>query len=381
MTGECKMKDQLFTIGQELKNQLCEISDFMYHNPELGNKEYKAAEKLTSFLRAHNFSVECPVLGIETAFVATYDSKKPGPSIAFICEYDALPEIGHACGHNMIGAMSTGAGIILSKVLNEIGGKIYVFGAPAEETDGAKVTMAAAGLFKGIDAALIVHPSANTRESGTSAAMEALQFSYKGQTAHAAGCPEDGINALNAVIQLFNGIDALRQHVTSDVRMHGIISKGGVAANIVPEEAVARFYLRSATKENLAIVKDKVLKIAEGAALITGATVEIENYEYSNDNMITNATLSEAYNKNLRDLGITEILEPHKGAGSSDMGNVSHVVPSAHPYIGISETPLTGHTREFADATITEFAHDRLLVAALAMAYTGFDILVGDVTL
>jgi len=372
------MKEQLRTIGNGLKGQLCEISDFMYHNPELGNREYKAAEKLIEFLAQHNFVVKYPVLGIDTAFEAVYDSGKPGASVAFICEYDALPEIGHACGHNMIGAMSAGAGVILRKAADEIGGKIYVFGTPAEETNGAKVAMAEAGLFNGIAAAMMIHPSSDTRESGTSAAMEALQFSYKGLTAHAAGCPEKGINALNAVIQLFNGIDALRQHVTPDVRIHGIISKGGVAANIVPDEAVAQFYIRSATKENLAMVKEKVLSIAEGAALMTGATLEVSNYELSYDDLKTNKALSEAFNANLRALGITNIEPPIKGAGSSDIGNVSNVIPTIHPYLGISETPIIGHTREFAATTVTDFAHDQLLIGALAMAYTGLDILTGE---
>jgi len=375
------MKEKLFAIGESIKKEICGISDFMYHNPELGNVEYKAAEKLEHLLAAHGFDVKHAPLGIETAFHAVYDSGKPGASVAFLCEYDALPEIGHACGHNMIGAMSAGAGVVLSKAIDEIGGKIHVFGTPAEETNGGKVAMVDAGMFNGITAAMMIHPSSQTMESGKSSAMEALQFAYKGLTAHAAGCPEDGINALNAVIQLFNGIDALRQHVTPDVRMHGIIAKGGVAANIVPDEGVAQFYLRAATKEALAGVKEKVLKIAEGAALMTGATLEVSNYELSYDDLKTNAPLLEAYNKNLRNLGIEDILPPSKGAGSSDIGNVSNVLPTIHPYIGISNTPIVGHTREFAAATITELAHERLLIGALALAYTGLDVLMGEVEL
>jgi len=371
------MKDQLYKVGQEIKQKICEISDFMYHNPELGNQEYKAAEKLEQFLKAHGFEVAHAPLGIETAFHAIFDSGKPGKEVAFLCEYDALPEIGHACGHNMIGAMSVGAGVALSKVLEQTGGKIHVFGTPAEETNGAKVAMSEEGLFNGITAAMMIHPSSETRESGASSAMEALQFAYSGLTAHAAGCPEEGINALNAVIQLFNGIDALRQHVTPDVRMHGVIAKGGVAANIVPDEGVAQFYIRAATKETLALVKEKVLNIANGAALMTGATLEVSNYELSYDDLKTNAPLMEAYNKNLRLLGITDGLPPSKGAGSSDIGNVSNVLPTIHPYISISETPLIGHTREFADATVTPIAHERLLIGALTLAYTGLDVLEG----
>jgi len=375
------MKAKLQAVANEIKHEVCAINDFMYHHPELGNVEYKAAEKLTSYLESHGFVITQPVLGIETAFAAVYDSGRPGKHVAFLCEYDALPEIGHACGHNVIGAIGIAAGVILSKVLGETGGKVSVFGTPAEETNGAKVAMSENGVFNGITAALMMHPSSDTRESGTSAAMEALQFAYRGLTAHAAGCPEKGINALNAVIALFNGIDALRQHVTPDVRMHGIIAKGGVAANIVPDEAVAQFYIRSATKENLALVKEKVLKIAEGACLITGATLEVTNYELSYDDLKTNQPLHNAFLANLRELGVTDIKPPGSGAGSSDIGNVSNVVPTIHPYIGISEMPLIGHTREFADATITPFAHERLMVGALALAYTGVDVLCDRVSL
>ncbi|MFQ7057691.1 MAG: M20 family metallopeptidase [Turicibacter sanguinis] len=281
------MKEQLLQISEELKQRLWEMSDYIHDHPELGNQEFEAVNTLTSFLKEHNFSVEVGVAGLETAFTAVYDSKKPGLSVAYLCEYDALPDLGHGCGHNMIGVMSAGAGVLLSKIIDEVGGKVYVFGTPAEETNGAKVTMAEAGLFNEMDAVMMVHPDGYTTESGTSLAMEALQFDYTGRPSHAAASPENGINALNAVIQLFNGIDALRQHVKSDVRMHGIITNGGVAANIVPEHATAQFYIRAATKEYLAVVKEKVLNIAQGAALITGTTVEISNYELSYDDLKT----------------------------------------------------------------------------------------------
>ena len=379
------MKEKMMEFGKSLKSDLCAISDFMYHNPELGNKEYKASEKLVTYLKEKGFTVTYPFLGIETAFEAVYDSGKPGESIAFLCEYDALPEIGHGCAHNMIGAIGAGAGVILSEIMSgkngDMGGKVYVYGTPAEETNGGKVAMSEKGVFKNITAAMMMHPSGFTRESGKSAAMEAVQFRYKGKTAHAAGCPELGINALNSVIQLFNGIDALRQHVKPDVRIHGVISKGGVAANIVPDEAIAQFYIRSATKEYLAEVKEKVLKIAEGAALMTGATLEVSNYELSYDDLKTNQPLSEAFNKNIRDLGIKEIKPALTGAGSSDIGNVSNVVPTIHPYLGITDKDVTGHSVEFAAATLTELAHERLLIGALALAYTGYDVMNGDVKL
>lgn len=375
------MKTRIYNEGQLIKERLAEISDYIYNNPELGNEEYKAVEALTIFLKEHNFQVECPIADMDTAFKATFDSGKPGMTIGYLCEYDALPKIGHGCGHNMIGVMSSGAAVALSKVLDEIGGKIIVYGTPAEETNGGKVILAEAGVFDELDAAMIVHPDGETRASGSSSALYPIRFIYKGKTAHAASCPEKGINALNSVIQLFNGIDALRQHVTPDVKMHGIITKGGVAANIVPDEAVADFYFRASTKERVTEVIEKVKKIAEGAALMTGATLEMERYELPYDDLKTNEKLSEMFNENLRALGITDINPGKATGGSSDIGNVSHVAPTIHPYIGITDCPMVGHSVEMAKATTTNKAHDRLLIAALAMAYTGYDVIVRNESL
>ena len=375
------MKARIYNEGQLIKERLAEISDYIYNNPELGNEEYKAVEALTTFLKEHDFKIEAPIADMATAFKATFDSGKPGMTIGYLCEYDALPKIGHGCGHNMIGAMSAGAGVVLSKVLHEIGGKVIVYGTPAEETNGGKVILAEAGVFDELDAAMIVHPDGETRASGSSSALYPIRFIYKGKTAHAASCPEKGINALNSVIQLFNGIDALRQHVTPDVKMHGIITKGGVAANIVPDEAIADFYFRASTKERVTEVVEKVKKIAEGAALMTGATLEMERYELPYDDLNTNEALSEMFNNNLRELGITDIKEAKATGGSSDIGNVSYVAPTIHPYIGITDCPMVGHSVEMAKATTTSKAHDRLLIAALAMAYTGYDVIVKNESL
>ena len=375
------MKKKIYDEGQLIRQKLCEMSDYIYNNPELGNEEYKAVEALTTFLKEHNFKIEAPIADMATAFKATFDSGKPGMTIGYLCEYDALPKIGHGCGHNMIGVMSAGAGVALSKVLHEIGGKVIVYGTPAEETNGGKVILAEAGVFDELDAAMIVHPDGETRASGSSSALYPIRFIYKGKTAHAASCPEKGINALNSVIQLFNGIDALRQHVTPDVRMHGIITKGGVAANIVPDEAIADFYFRASTKDRVTEVIEKVKKIAEGAALMTGATLEMERYELPYDDLNTNEALSEMFNNNLRELGITDIKEAKATGGSSDIGNVSHVAPTIHPYIGITDCPMIGHSVEMAKATTTSKAHDRLLIAALAMAYTGYDVIVRNESL
>jgi len=227
---------------------------------------------------------------------------------------------------------------------------------------------------------MILHPGDQSYKSGESLAMDALQFKYTGKSAHAAASPEEGINALDSVIQLFNGINALREHLPAHVKIHGIISEGGQAANVVPDLAIAQFYTRAKTREALNQVNEKVVNIAKGAALMTGATLEISNYELSYDNMVTNQTLSNAFTKNLQVISPHPLYEATPANGSIDMGNVSHVVPAIHPYIGLNKKGLIAHTKAFADQTITEDGHQALIDGALALACTGFDLLT-DTTL
>lgn len=369
------MKDLIIKEVIALEAALIETSDFICSNPELGNQEFKSMEKLISLLKNHGFSIETNILNKPTAFRASYAGSKPGPSIAYLCEYDALPGIGHGCGHNMIGTMSCGAAIALSKVVDLIGGKIVVLGTPAEETDGAKVDMSENGIFNGIDVAMILHPDDKNHESGQSLAMDAIQFDFKGKSSHAASSPHEGINALDAVLLTFTGINALRQHITPDARIHGIITEGGKAANVVPDRAIAQFYVRASKKKYLKELLEKVKNIARGAALMTGATLDISNYEISYDDMNTNKILSSRYTENLKYIGITDILPARSNYGSLDMGNVSNVVPSIHPYISISDSTLVGHTTEFRDATLTEKGHEALVTGATALALTGFDVI------
>lgn len=369
------MKDQLKTHLETIQNRLWEISDHLYHHPELGDQEYESMELLVEFLKEHQFTVEKGIVNRPTAFKAVYDSRKEGPTIAYLSEYDALPGVGHGCGHNLIGTMSAGAGVLLSKVVDEIGGRVVALGTPAEETNGGKVPMAELGVFDDIDAAMILHPADESYESGDSLAMDAIQFDYRGRTSHAAASPEKGINALDAVLQLFNGINALRQHVTSDVRIHGIIKEGGVAANIVPDKAVAQFYVRAKDRSYLNEVVEKVKNIAQGAALMTGAELHMSNYELSYDNMITNQTLSQLFTNNLLATGVREVKKAKQTYGSIDMGNVSQVVPAIHPYIGLDSPGLIAHTKEFADLTITENSHHVLSKGALALASTGYELI------
>ncbi|SHG08947.1 M20 family metallopeptidase [Ornithinibacillus halophilus] len=366
-----QLENELLTIKDDLES----MSDYLYKNPELGDQEYNSMKLLTDYLKKHDFLVETGIVDRPTAFKALFDSGKAGPTIAYLAEYDALPSVGHGCGHNLIGTMSVGAGVVISKLLKEIGGSVVVLGTPAEETNGAKVPMSEQGIFDDIDVAMILHPSDQSYESGEALAMDAIQFAYKGKASHAAASPEQGVNALDSVIQLFNGINALREHLPTDVRIHGIIAEGGQAANVVPDYAVAQFYIRAKERTYLNDVVDKVKNIANGATLMAGTSLEISNYELSYDNMKTNQTLSKVFNKHLQESSNQPVLPPKEGYGSIDMGNVSQVVPAIHPYISLNKPGLVAHTKEFADQTITAAGHQALYSGALALAYTGYDVL------
>lgn len=359
----------------EIFKDLKELNEYIYKNPELGRKEFKACEAHKNILKKYGFKVTDNYIGIETAYLAEYSSEKDGPKIAYLAEYDALPEIGHGCGHNALGTASVGAGILLKDFVDEFGGTVYVYGTPAEETLGAKVDMAEAGCFDNIDAAMLSHPTGKSHErSGTSQAMEALQFTFKGKTAHAAGDPYNGINALDGVIQFFNSVNALRQQTKESARIHGIISNGGEAANIIPDLAVANFYVREATTKEMVKLSERVKNCAKGAALATGTELKIENYEYTFKHLVTNEILSDVYVKNLKLQGIEDI-PVSKPSGSSDCGDVSHHCPTIHSYFPISKCELTGHSIEFAKASISEEAYKGMKEAVLALAMTGKDIL------
>lgn len=371
------MKQIILDAINENETKFKNISIYIGENPELGHEEFKACKILTDTLKEHDFHVEIGICDLPTAFKATYDSGKEGPVIGYMAEYDALPELGHACGHNLIGTMGIAAGIGLSKVLAETGGKVIVYGTPAEETKGGKVTMAEAGLFEELDVAMMVHPLDNYMKSGDSLAMDAIQFEFFGKSAHAAASPHLGINALDAVLHTFNSINALRQHIKPDARIHGVITEGGKAANIVPDYAVAQFYVRAGKREDVNILVEKVKKCAEGAALQTGATVKSSFYEFSYDDMITNKALSNVFTNQLVLLGVEEvdIHEQRDGSGSLDMGNVSQVVPSIHPYVKICNEAYACHTHEFREAAMSDQGRDAMMLGAKSMALTGLEIL------
>lgn len=369
------MEQQIFDWMDQIEQDLLDIRTHLFENPELGDQEFIAQETLVDYLTQHAFTVETGLVERPTSFRATYKGEKEGPTIGIMAEYDALPGVGHGCGHNLIATMGIGAGILLSKVIDEAGGTVIVYGTPAEETNGAKVPMADEGLFDVCDVTMMVHPAGVSAKSGESLAMDAIEFRYEGKTSHAAASPEEGINALDSVIQLFNGINALRQHVKDDVRIHGVITEGGQAANVVPDLAISQFYIRAKERYYVDDVVEKVKKIAEGAALMTGATLSIRNYELSYDNMITNETLSNIYTEQLYKAGETEIEEARGGLGSMDIGNVSHRVPAIHPYIGMGKAGLVAHTTDFRDQTMTEGGELALRRGALSMALTGLKCL------
>jgi len=343
---------------ERLYNELKEINHYIYSNPELGNQEFLACKRHVDFLKSYDFKVEEQFLNIETAFKAVYDSGKEGMTVAVMGEYDALPGIGHGCGHNMIGTLADGTGILLKSLVDKYGGKVIVLGTPAEETDGGKVDMADQGVFNEVDFAIMAHPSSKSFVSVESLAMEAIQFKFIGKPAHAASSPEQGINALDAVIQTFNSTNALREHVIDSTRIHGIITEGGVAANIVPELAVAQFYVRAPKKTYLKEVVEKVKNCARGAALATGATLEISNYEKSYDNFVINRSFNEILKNQMIKYGFR--VEENTSLGSLDAGNVSHVCPTVHPMFSITEDYIPGHTREMAEATVTDYALDKM---------------------
>lgn len=368
---------QIVKSIEESKEFYIETSHQIHAKPEIGNQEFFASETHTRILVEAGFDVSRNIAGHETGFVARKTSSKQGPSIAFLAEYDALPGLGHACGHNIIGTTSVAAGIALAEVISETGGEVVIFGTPAEEggpNGSAKGSFVKNGLLEGIDAALMLHPSGNTELSSPTLAVDPLDFHFYGRAAHAAGAPEHGINALDAVIQLFNGISALRQQLSSDVRIHGIITHGGDAPNIIPEYASARFFIRASTWKQTEEVSTKIRNIAQGAALATGSTVKIERFQNEVHDFIINRSLDRIVGEELTLLG-EEVKEKNGGLGSTDAGNVSHVVPTSHAYIKIGPDDLVAHTNEFREAARSLQGDQALITGAKALALTGYRLI------
>lgn len=367
------MKELIIKEIDNINHELVELSEYIYHNPELGFEEHKSAKAHINLLKKHGFICEENFIGFATAFRATFDSGKPGPTIAFMAEYDALPEIGHGCGHNLLGTVSSGAAIAYSKLIEK--GKVIVLGSPAEETSGVKVDMVAQGVFNDVDIAMMAHPEAYHEESGSSLALVPIEFRFTGKSAHAATAPEKGINALDACIQTFNGLNALREHIEDSARIHGVITDGGLAANIVPDYSAAQFYIRTVTRSYMDTLEERVINCAKGAALSAGTTLEYFNYEKVYDNLVTNMTLSNVYNESVKDVGVDNMIKSRLFPGSLDMGNVSQVCPSIHPFFGIcKDEAFALHTKGFRECTITDEANKSMRQAIYGLVKTSITV-------
>ena len=365
--------------SDEIRSEIEALSDAIYAHPELGFDEFNSSKLHAEILEKHGFKVEKPYLGFETGYRAEFSGDKPGPRICFMAEYDALPGLGtdggpgHGCGHNMLGSTSVAAGIILSRKIAEIGGSVVVMGTPAEETSGAKVNYADAGAFSDIDAAIVDHPASDAHhKSGRSLALRAMMFIFDGKTAHAASAPHLGVNALDACTITNVAIGLLRQQTRDDARIHGIISEGGLAPNVIPDHCVMKCYVRAADRIYRDELMERVINCAKAGALATGCSLSMDEYELGYDDLKTNEALSDLFTECLYAVGVGKVDEPRKTFGSLDAGNVSYVCPTIHPYFPIGcDASLAAHTREFGALTQTQFAKDNMMQTAQAMALAG----------
>jgi len=352
------------------------LSRKIHDHPELCYQEVQACGWLATFLEGQGLHVERGVGGVPTAFRATVDGSGPGPTIAIMCEYDALPTIGHACAHNIIAASGAGAGAGLAAVRARLpGGRVQVIGTPAEEGGGGKVKLLRAGVFEGVDCAMMIHGFDRTILHQDLLGIVRADFEYAGRAAHAATDPWAGVNALDACIGTFNAVSMLRQQVRPDCRIHGIVVNGGVAANIIPEYAKATFYVRAPRTDTMWELYRRVVACAEGAAQATGATLTVTQHEMVYEPLKRNQTLLDLFAGNMRGAGLAEGEPVPDRLGSSDVGNVSQVLPTIQPMIGIAPTGMAIHTRDFADAAVQPLAHAGMVAAAKAMAMTTYDLL------
>ena len=356
-----------------LTPDLLALSRFLHANPELAYEEHKAVERLTAVLEQRGFTVARAVAGLPTAFTARTGSG--GPRVAFLAEYDALPGLGHACGHNLIGTASLGAALAAKAILDQAPGEILLVGCPAEEKGGGKIPLVASGTFAGVDAAMLVHPSNRTEMVKLALGMREVTVEFFGKASHAAASPEQGINALDAVVLSYTAISALRQQVRSDARIHGIITHGGQAPNIIPEYAAARFYVRALDLAYLEDLYLRVISCFEAAGQATGCRAKINTVGRDYHPYKPNYALAELFRRNLESLGEVVDQGPvDREMGSTDVGNVSQAVPTIQPMIQISPREVTCHMAAFAEAAISDAGHRGMLLAAKAMAMTAADL-------
>jgi len=371
-----QFKDEIVTAVDRLSSKLITTSRFLHLHPELAYEERESVQHLTSLLRAHGFEVIEGVGGLPTAFVASAGVDHPSATIAFLAEYDALPSLGHACGHNLIATSSIGAALALQPSLSALGGRVLVVGCPAEEKGGGKIALVKAGLFANVSAALLVHPSNRTEIFKYALAMRALRVEFFGKASHAAAAPHLGINALDAVVLSFTNLNALRQQLRQDARIHGIITDGGRAPNIIPDYAAARFCIRALDLGYLHDLQRRVVACFEAAAQATGATVAIHEEGEEYHPMKFNRALGALFQANLEALGERVEQTPEdQELGSTDVGNVSQAVPTLQPTIALTDQlDVVCHSTAFAEAAGGPVGDRAILTAAKALAMTAVDL-------
>ncbi|MDK9853047.1 M20 family metallopeptidase [Staphylococcus equorum] len=354
-----------------------EISHQIHQRPELGNEEIFASRTLIEDLIAHDFDVETDIAGHATGFIARYDSSIEGPTIGFLAEYDALPGLGHACGHNIIGTASVLAGTALKQVIDKIGGKIIVLGCPAEEggeNGSAKATYVKAGVIDELDIALMVHPGNETYRTIDTLAVDVLDIKFYGKSTHASENADEARNALDAMISYFNGIAQLRQHIKRRQRVHGVILDGGKAANIIPDFTHARFYTRATSRKELDVLTERVGQIAKGAALQTDCDFEFGPIQNGVNEFIKTSKLDDLFAKYAIEMG-EAVIDDDFGYGSTDTGNVSHCIPTIHPHIKIGSRNLVGHTHRFREAAGSTHGDQALIRGAKILALMGQELI------
>lgn len=372
--GAPRLKQAVQDEVDRLGPDLLAVSRFLHANPELAYEERQAAELFTDILAQHGFSVTREVASLPTAFTGVSGSGTP--RIAFMAEYDALPGLGHACGHNLIGTASLGAALAVKTVLGRAPGTVLLVGCPAEEKGGGKIALVEGGVFDGTDAAMLVHPSNRTEMVKLALGMRELTVEYFGKASHAAAAPDQGVNALDAVVLAYTAIGVMRQQVRPDARIHGIITHGGQAPNIIPDYAAARCYVRALDLSYMDALFGRVARCCEAAAQATGCRVKLTSAAKDYHPYKPVYSLAEMFQRNLEALGETVDQGPvDRELGSTDVGNVSQAVPTIQPMIQICPPEIVYHMAAFAEAAISDDGHRAMFAAAKAMAMTAVDLL------
>jgi amidohydrolase len=358
--------------------KLLETSRWMYDNPELGYEEFETSGRYVEILAAEGFDVEYPAHGLETAFAARIGSS--GPEVVICAEMDALPHVGQACGHNIIGMASIGAGLALAPLVGDLGIRLTVLGTPAEETGGGKVDLIKAGAFRDVAAAMMIHPSTKDLVNPEFLAISHVSVEFFGHEAHASSSPDLGTNALDAAVQAYSNVSALRQQLQETDRVHGIITNGGAAPNIIPGYTSMSWGIRAATDDRLDEIYPRVVQCFEAAAIATGCRFEVKRMGHRYKNMRSDPVMAELYAANSERVGrtmnfITDL--PPATPGSTDMGNVSYECPSIHPMLDLYCYPVVNHQKQFAALTITDVGDQAIRDGALAMAGTIIDLAEG----